>query len=89
MLGTAGDIFQGINFSGVVVGFSIKYPNETHVFLLTSGGNNFTTVDPPGSNGNPKGMAINDAGAFTGTLGSMGFVISPAVTLPRCIVAAP
>jgi hypothetical protein len=83
-----GTYVQGINSSGVVVGFYIDNPNQEHAFLFEPNGT-WSNGDPPGSNGNAKAMAINDAGAFTGTVGSLGFVTFPEVTPPCCIVAAP
>jgi hypothetical protein len=67
---------QGINSSGMVIGWDTNV-GKSHVYLLSVGGYTVTTPDPPGSDGNAKGMAINDAGAFTGTLGSLGFVSTP------------
>jgi hypothetical protein len=47
-----------------------------HAFLREPNGV-LVNVDPPGASGNAWANAINDSGAFTGPVGSSGFITFP------------
>lgn len=78
---------MGINSSGAVVGY---YSDNVgaHAFWRDPNGL-IVNVDPPGYSGFAMAYAVNDSGAFTGTLYSLGFITIPEAPPWCCIVLAP
>ncbi len=64
---------QGINDSGVMVGYCFDLSNNYHGFLYRNGV--FTAVDPFGA-GSVIVFGINNSGDFVGTYGESGFPIN-------------
>jgi probable HAF family extracellular repeat protein len=68
--GSTYTIANSINAKGQIVGFYEGGSNGSitseHAFLYNGGGGIYTTIDPPGSLGNPTADSINNAGQIVG-----------------------